>query len=468
MASVAAETGARGRWEGERFVHGLAHLAKYLCSGIFVAGRERDDVLENDMRPTGILTGLGDDLTIDVDRTRRRVTVTAPNGPARTAVYHAGQGCTILPEGADDVFFTPVPVVPDLPDAATTPWPMGDLLPTDALPAEVDEHALMAALDRAMDADAWPMPPRTRGLVVVHRGRIIGERYAPGFDRTVRQICWSTGKSITAALIGILVQQGHFGVDDFAPVAEWKGLDDPRRMIRLRHLLNMSSGLLFRRCGAGDPEEYTGTSLDDHTYIYDGAIDVFAHSIGRPLEFVPGTYWRYRNSDPLTLGAIVRRTVEARGEEYLTFPQRALFDKIGIRNMVLEPDPWGNFIMTGYEWGVPRDWARFGLLHLWDGVWQGERILPEGWTTFVSTPAPADPSKNYGGQFWLNAGGAWPDVPRDAYWPAGAWGQYAIVIPPRDMVIVRMGQTLDAPAQPEGRKSYMNQIVRDILAAVHG
>jgi CubicO group peptidase (beta-lactamase class C family) len=393
------------------------------------------------------------------------VTVTAPDGSSRTAVHHAGLGSTILPEGADSVCFTPVPVVPDLPDPATTRWPMGDLLAA-APPPGIAPAVLDAALDRAMDDAAWARSPRTRGLVVVAHGQIVAERYAPGFDRTTRQICWSTGKSITAALIGILIHQGYYALDDFAPIAEWKGLDDPRRMIRIRHLLNMSSGLLFRRCGAGDPEEYVGTSLDDHMYIYDGAIDVFAHAISRSLEFVPGTFWRYRNCDPLSLGAIVRRTVEARGEAYLTFPQRALFDKIGIRDMVLEPDPWGNFIMTGYEWGTPRDWARFALLHLWDGVWMGERILPEGWTTFVSSPAPADYSRNYGGQFWLNAGGAWPDVPRDAYWAAGAWGQYAIVIPSRDLVIVRMGQTLETPALPEGRASYMNQIVRDILAAV--
>ncbi len=465
MASTSPQMSDTGRWEGERFVHGLAHLAKYLCSGIFVAGREQADVIENDMRPTGLLAGLGEDLAIDVDRARRRVTVAAPGGATRSAVYHDGQGCTIVPAGNDDAFFVPVPILPALPNPGATPWPMGDLLDAAPSPPGIDRRALDAALDRAMDDAVWPVPPRTRGLVVVHCGRIVGERYAPGFDRHVRQICWSMGKSITAALIGILIHHGHVHLDDFAPIAEWKGLDDPRRMIRLRHLLNMSSGLLFRRCGDGDPEEYTGTALDDHTYIYDGAIDVFAHSIARPLEFVPGTFWRYRNGDPLTLGAIVRRTVEARGEGYLAFPQRALFDKIGIREMALEPDPWGNFIMTGYEWGTPRDWARFGLLHLRDGVWEGERILPIGWTRFVSTPAPADPSKSYGGQFWLNAGGRWPDVPGDAYWAGGAWGQYAIIIPSREMVIVRMGQTLDADFLQEGRTSYMNQALRDILAA---
>jgi CubicO group peptidase (beta-lactamase class C family) len=198
--------------------------------------------------------------------------------------------------------------------------------------------------------------------------------------------------------------------------------------------------------------------------IYHGAVDVFRHAIERPLEYPPNTIWRYHNCDPLTLGAIVRQTVEARGEEYLTYPQRALFDKIGIRDHVLEVDPWGNFVMTGFDYGTGRDWARFGLLHLWDGVWKpsGERILPEGWVEFVSTPAPADDTQGYGGQFWLNAGGRHPNIPRDAFWAAGAWGQLTMVIPSRDTVIVRLGHTRDS----ETLDPYIDETFASILAAL--
>src|SRR5262249_9956990 len=269
--------------------------------------------------------------------------------------------------------------------------------------------------------------------------RLVAERYAPGFPPTTPHVSWSAGKSITAALTGILVRDGHFRLDDYAPIPEWQTLDDPRRMIRVRHLLTMSSGLLFRRAGQGDPPEIALTPLDDHMVIYWGAIDVFAHALSRPLEFVPGAYWRYRNSDPLALGAILRRTVEARGDEYLTFPQRALFDRIGVRSMVLETDPWGNFIMTGYDYGTARDWARFGLLHLRDGLWLGQRVLPPGWAGFAGSPAPADQSRGYGGQFWVNAGGQLPNAPRDTYWPAGHGGQVTFIIPSRDAVITRLG-----------------------------
>ena len=434
--------------------------AKLLCSGVFVAGREPDEFIRNDLLSDSWPEPFGFDAAeVTVDRQRQTVTLAA-DGLARTAVYHDGLGCTLLPPGERRVCFEPVRVSSSLPDPATQPWPMGDLLSDEPMPPEVDEPALATALDLAFDDTAWPSPPKTRALVVVYKGRIIAERYAPGFTRDTRHVSWSAGKSITAALTGILVKDGHFGLDDYAPIAEWQGLDDRRRVIRVRNLLQMSSGLLFRRAGAGDPLEISLTPLDNHTYVYFGAIDVFQHAVSAPPEFPPNTVWRYRNCDTLSLGAIIRRTVEGRGEEYLSFPQRALFDRIGIRRMVLEPDAYGNFVMTGINYGTARDWARFGLLHLWDGVWQGERILPAGWVDFVRTPAPAHPSAGYGGQFWLNAGGRYPHVPRDAFWAEGAMGQWSLVLPSHDMVIVRLGHSLPTD------DTFRDRVVHDIVASV--
>lgn len=452
--------------EREKVSHALGFFAKLLCSGTFVIGRDPDEFLAHDLkthlRPEGMPLAW-DEVAVAIDREARSVTLSA-RGIARTAVYNDGQGSTIIPEGSDGLHFMPVPVVPNLPDAATTPWPLGDRQPDEPL-INVNRAALNAALDLAMDDTRQPTPMQTRGLVVVHGGRIIGERYAPGFTPETRQISWSMGKSITAALIGTLVRDGHFGLDDPAPIAEWREPGDPRGAITLRHLLNMSSGLEFLRAQDDAKLELGWTRFDDHMYIYYGAIDVFAHSIARRAADPPGTAWRYRNGDPLTLGKIVRQTVEGLGLDYLTFPQRALFDRIGMRNMVLEPDPWGNFIMTGFDYGTPRDWARFGLLHLWNGVWQptGERILPEGWVDFVRTPAPADAERHYGGQFWLNAGGRLPNVPRDAYYPAGAWGQVVIIIPSHDMVIVRMGHSSPLDNALDG---YLDRTVSGMLAAV--
>lgn len=235
-------------------------------------------------------------------------------------------------------------------------------------------------------------------------------------------------------------------------------MPDPRSEIRIRDLLRMSSGLDFDNLGLGGPPAYR--AANEHMRIYFDALPSHLHAINQPLRYEPGTVWRYRNSDPLSLMLILRRTLEARGEDHLTFPQRALFDRIGMRSMVLETDAWGNFLITGRDFGGTRDWARFGLLHLRDGVWEGDRVLPEGWTDFVATPAPGHPEQGYGGLFWLNRGGTMDRVPRDAYWAAGHMGQTTMVIPSRQLVVARHG-----PSAGEFG-AYFNELVGRILEAV--
>jgi CubicO group peptidase (beta-lactamase class C family) len=160
----------------------------------------------------------------------------------------------------------------------------------------------------------------------------------------------------------------------------------------------------------------------------------------------PNTVGRYRNSDPWLLGSIVRRTVENLGKEYLTWPQRELFDKIGIRRFVMETDPYGNFILTGYNYGTARHWARLGLLYLNGGMWNGERLLPQEFVKFVATRAPAWREAVYGGLFWVNDGGTMYTMPADTYYANGAGYQRTFIIPSRDLVIVimshRAGDTL--------------------------
>ena len=179
------------------------------------------------------------------------------------------------------------------------------------------------------------------------------------------------------------------------------------------------------------------------------------------MEFAPNTVGRYRNSDPMTLGFLVRQHAEKNGGVYLTYPQRALFDRIGIRRQVLEPDPWGNFLLSGYDYGTARNWARLGLLYLRDGVWNGQRLLPEGFAKFVGTPAPAWREPEYGGQFWVNGTGRW-NLPRDAYFAFGAGGQHTFIVPSHDLVVVRMGHQRGAQV---GSK-LLNQSLAAIVSAV--
>ena len=431
--------------------HQLAMSAHHLCSGVFVVGRDLarspEVVIEHDIKRFDFFQW-GDDFEYAVDMEKKTARVWVASGPSWTAQYNGDQGCTILPQGASDVFFEPMKLPSKLPDAERQDWPTGD----------AGAHALVPEIDDALD---WAMAQKkqyTRALVVVHKGKIIGERYAEGFSKNTPQISWSQGKSITSALIGILVHQGELSVDDRAPVSEWHGEGDPRRAIHVKHLLRMSSGLDFKNYGIDNPNSWT--TENEHFRIYHDAINIFEHAVDQPLEIPPDSQFRYRNSDPLTLGRIIRQIVEARGDSYLAFPREALFDKIGARDYVLETDAYGNFIMTGYDYGSAMDWTRFGLLHLWDGVWEGERLLPEDWIDFITEPAPGDPSKGYGGLFWLNRGGALDRVPEDAYWASGFMGQRTTIIPSRDMVVVRLGPS------PEGFSDYINEFIGRVLETV--
>ena len=427
--------------------------AHHLCSGLWVVGRvtkrRPEQVLAQDILPFRDFSW-DPSFSFDVSETEKRARVNGPGIPSRVAKFNGDQGCTILPRGETAVHFKPVVVPRNLPDAETTPWPMGDA------------NALAPAnpgVEAALDWGFAQKEHNTRAIVVVHRGKIAGERYAPGWTKDTPQISWSAGKSITAALVGIIVQRGQLKVDDFAPIKEWhQSKEDPRGQIRVRDLLRMSSGLDFANLGLNGPDSFTKDNK--HMRIYFDGLNVFEHAVNQPQEIAPNTQYRYRNSDPLTLGRIVKEAVEAKGETYLTFPQRALFDKIGARNFVLETDAWGNFIMTGFDYGAARDWARFGMLHLQDGKWQGEQILPEDWLEFISTPAPADKNQGYGGLWWLNRGGQWKGVPEDAIRASGHMGQYTMVIPSRDAVIVRLGPS------PRGSDAYFSEIVSRVLAAL--
>ena len=250
------------------------------------------------------------------------------------------------------------------------------------MPAELDAGKVAAAVDAAFE----PAEGLTAAFVVTWRGRIIGERYGDGITMHTPLEGWSMGKSLTATLMGVLIQRGIYDLYQAAPVPEWQDEGDPRAEIRIADIMHMSSGLRFR--APQDPDFDPSAGYPDHLYVYTGSVNSFEWAATRPQQWPPNTVGRYRNSDPVLTNYLIRLGVEGQGEEYLSFPQRDLFDKIGIRNMVLETDPYGNFLLQGYELGSARDWARLGNLYLQDGVWMGERILPAGYAEFVSTLAP--------------------------------------------------------------------------------
>jgi CubicO group peptidase (beta-lactamase class C family) len=434
-ASTAAAYAAQGQAPtfipapiGSHTDNGLAGYSKILCSGVFVSGRAPEEVARGSAY-FFMPREEQDRVTWSIDR-QARLARASFGGITREARYYGDQGCIIQNPTTPGIHFTPIAVRTTLPDAMSQPWPMGDRMDPAQLPAEIDRAKLDAAVDAAF-ADPAAM---TAAFLVVHRGRIIAERYGPGITADTQLESWSMGKSLAATLFALLVKDGTYTLEQPAPVPLWQKPADPRSAIRNIDLLRMSAGLKF----LGNQEPGSNQTYPDHYYIYTGAIDAYEYSITRPQQYPPNTDGRYRNSDPLTIAYLAKLAVTKRGESFLTWPQRALFDRIGIRRQVLETDPYGNFLITGYDYGTARNWARIGLLYLQDGVWQGQQLLPEGWTTFVSTPAPAWKRPEYGGFFWLNRTGTW-NLPPETYFAAGAGGQNTWIVPSRNAVIVRMG-----------------------------
>jgi CubicO group peptidase (beta-lactamase class C family) len=420
---------------GDPLTHHAAGFAKVICSAVFMTGLAPDFATQN----VGFFTApyaerakLGKPV---IDRANKTVDVRLPNGLTRTAKYLGSQGCVTFPIGESAVHFTPVDVKSRLPDPSSQLWPMGDLLPQEPLPSEIDAEKLKAAMNAAFQ----PAEGMTAAFVVTWKGRLIAERYAEGVSAQTALEGWSMGKSVTATLLGILVKDGVYALDQPAPIPEWQTPGDPRAKIRIADLLHMSSGLRIK--APQDPDYEPSGPYPDHVYLYTGGVDAFHYAATRPLQWPPNSVGRYHNTDPVLISYLIRLAVEQRGEAYLSFPQRSLFDKLGIRTMVIETDPFGNFLGQGYEVGSGRDWARLGNLFLADGIWNGERILPEGYIKFVSTLAPAwaaDKRPIYGAFFWLNGDGRYP-VPTDAYYMSGAGGQTALIIPSHDLVVVRLG-----------------------------
>lgn len=436
---------------GDRRLHDAAGFAQVMCNAVFITGLDPDFAAENVgyfTAPYAARAALGKPV---IDRATKTVSVSVPGGPTRVSRYLGDQGCLAFPVGESEPHYRPERVRPRLPDPATQDWPMGDRLPRSPLPKQVDAARLAAAVDAAFaEPDA-----HTAAYVVTWRGRIIAERYAPGITPHTRLESWSMGKSVTASMMGILLHEGRYDLWQPAPIPEWQSPGDPRAAIRIADLLRMSSGLRAR--SVYDPDYDPSGPYPEHLYLYTGTVNSFHYAAGRPLEFPPGTVGRYRNTDPVLVNYLIRLAVEKSGRDYLSFPQRSLFDRIGIRSMVIETDPYGDLLTQGYDLACARDWARLGNLYLNDGVWQGKRILAKGFVSFVSTPAPAwiaDGRPIYGGFFWLNADGGLP-VPKDAYYMAGAGGQMTMMIPSHDLVVVRLGHFKGEEA---GERSFAKSI----------
>ena len=416
--------------------HGVQ--AVLMCNGLFTSHRTLEQVFAQELtylkEPIGTAQG-GDYL---VDRERKAVMVgRQDSGPVARAAFRKGIGCIILAPDQDFDDIGSLPVL-DLPlpedDPATIPWPDGDLVEEKALPANIDQAALDAASEWAFVRESPEQV--TLSLMVLHRDRIIHERYADGVNMSTRTRTWSTAKSIAVTLFGMLVDDGSMHLDaplgfDWLPtmaVAE----TDPRNAITLRHVLNMSSGLY--PVDSFGMEYATGSG-----FAYWAGASSVNGARHRGLIREPGTFWDYENYDTL-LAVNAMKRVLGDDRTYREFPRRALLDRIGMRNTLVSTDRFGDFILSSQVYTNARDLARFGLLYLQNGLWGGERLISEEWIEFVRAPAPAtaETGNFYGGQWWLVPDDR-NDVPKDAYSTSGNRGQYVVVVPSHDVVIVRRG-----------------------------
>ena len=458
-AAMAGETAPFDYFDANRTMIKRGVQAVLTCNGLFTSHRSIEQVFAQELAYMGPHIGDADGGDYRIHEDLRAVEIgTEDNGPVMRAAFRDGIGCIVLApdQDLDDIDRLPRVGIPPPPvDPATLPWPDGDRVPDAPLPPRVDPVALTAASDWAFER---PTPEQfTLSLLVVTDGRIVLERYAQGVDRRTRTRTWSTAKSIAATLIGILVDRGELQLD--APLGiDWlpqlgSPQTDPRNAITLRHVLQMSSGLYpvdsFGR------EYATGSGLA----YWAGASSVDG-ARSRGLVRAPGTFWDYENYDTLLAVYAMKRTFDS-AEAYRLFPYRELLGRIGMHNTLLSTDRFGDFILSSQVYTNARDLARFGLLYLNGGSWHGARIISPEWIDFVRTPAPASSVRgnDYGGQWWLVPNDR-DDVPADAYATAGNRGQYVIVVPSHDTVIVRRG--LDYRAQGFDRWD----LTREVLKAI--
>ena len=412
--------------------------AVLMCNGLFTSGRTLEQVFNQELAYLKNPVGTADGGEYLVEHELRAVAIGgAGSGPVIRAAFREGIGCVVMApdQGFDQIDTLPLLKLP-YPEynPAITPWPDGDLLKRQSLPSTIDPEALRAASDWAFDRESSEQD--TLSLIVIHKGEIILERYADGIDMMTRTRTWSTAKSIASTLIGMLVDEGRLELDkplaiNWLPDVEGPN-KDPRKAITLRHVLNMSSGLY--PVDSFGMEYATGSGLA----YWAGASSVDG-ARSRALIREPGTTWDYENYDTLLAVFAMKLALED-AETYASFPREALLDRIGMRNTLVSTDRFGDFIFSSQVYTTARDLARFGLLYLNDGAWQGERLISKDWIEFERTPAPATAHRGnmYGAQFWLVPDDR-KDVPKSAYTTAGNRGQFVIIIPSHDTVIVRRG-----------------------------
>jgi CubicO group peptidase (beta-lactamase class C family) len=392
--------------------------AKSVASGHFLDNRNLETIQQGDNDIDKI-----DWATNEINNSEHFVTSNVYGLKARKAIYREGLGATLINDDFD--VSKPYEIPKRTKINNNLPFPYGNLEPKDTVFSNIDYKKLNAAVENAFDKKGQK-EKRTRSVIVIYKDKIIAEKYADGFNKNSRILGWSMTKSITGTLFGILQKQGKFEIMKPAPIAEWKS--DERSKITTNDLLHMNSGLEWE-------EDYG--KISDVTKMLFQDEDMSKAQINKPLVGKPNNTWNYSSGTTNLLSGILRKQFKTH-QEYLDFWYTNLLDKIGMNSAIVETDMAGNFVGSSYGWATTRDWAKFGLLYLHKGNWNGEQLFDESWAKYVATPTNTS-NGNYGAQFWLNASGRFPNVPKDMYFASGFQGQMVAIFPSQDLVIVRMG-----------------------------
>ena len=423
--------------------------AKNLCSGHFNSGYPLEQLMREALVPVNPGFSF---VSYEKDETEQAIRTNIFGLKPRVAIYRPGMGCSLLGVGQETLSGTINRPEKPMPDSQIA-WPLGSAI------AEQQSYVNYEQLSRTID-EAFREPDtglrQTKAVVVIHKGQLLAEQYAEPITATTPSLSWSMAKSVTNLLIGTLVQRNRIDIKQPAPIALWQ--QDERAAITTDHLLRMSSGLAFN--------ETYGINTDV-TFMLSNAISASDYAIDVPLAYPVDTHWAYSSGTSNILSRIVFDTIGGTLQDKYDYADEALFYPIGLQSAIMETDGNNVFIGSSYFYATPHDWARLGQLVLQDGVWNGERLLPEGWIDYSVKPTPTAPNREYGAQFWLNSEptndywrSPWPSAPHDAFHMGGYQGQFVIVIPSKELVVVRLGYT--APGTDEGIDTLLAGVLKAI------
>lgn len=426
-------------WRPDRAIRVASGLVSHLvCSSAFVSELAPARVYAETVQPMpgmGLLTWA---LRYEIDAQRPEVRTTVAGAFATRAVFRHGIGCVVVDRAIGEP--------PRLPAERVVPRSLaGSVLPAiaESTVVEPTDERMRGVLDQAFSELDSQSRRRTTAVVVVHDGRVVAERYAPGYGIDTPLLGWSTTKSVMAALVGILVRQGRLSVEALAPIDAWRGRGDARQSITIDHLLRMTSGL--------DLEE-TNSGFDPVSRMLFVEPDMAGFAQQAKLHARPGSVWSYSSGNTLILSRIIRDAVGGHAEDVLAFAQAELFEPLGMQHVTLEFDMTGTPIGSTFMFASARDWARFGVLLLNDGVVGGRQILPTGWVRYM---ASSTLGTSYGAGIWL--GSNW-GLPEGSLLANGHLGQRVAVVPSEQLVIVRLGVTHGADR--------FERLAHDVLAAL--